>query len=411
MPTIIAMNGGGSVSSGAGVSGMMQQVNLPRSSLKTGASSFVQEETVTINGFNSNQYSTSITWGDNIFWFYGGTSILYIYSRTTKTATSKSYSNADLKSRFDYIVIGSKAYLLSRYTKAFNVLDLETGELSSLSKPNTSYTTYADYIPSCMRFDSTYNKIYVFCSDVYRTSNDSYAAYSIHCYDIASNTWTKLYGYENGSKSTSDLFGKGCLIDFSDKEVKFVSNLLRASGNPWSFIVPRTAAPTSGTYNSNETVFTVLQGNNGADYQQGTTMIGTDDQAFGLTGSKPFKFNLFTGETSDVNLLGSAPASTSGNYTAFWTYGITYCGGKLYYCDGQKLFAMDYKQTADANGPLAWKIFKGQKYSALSPMELHKADGSTLTIGTQQQIAEQDIEIRVGEYDNASTDKYLLIEN
>lgn len=408
MPTIIAMNGGGSSSAGAGVSGMMQQVNLPRSSLKTGASSFVQEETVTINGFTSHPYSTSITWGDNIFWFYGSQSLFYIYNRTTKTATSKSYSNADATSRFDYIVIGSKAYLLSRFTKTFNVLDLETGELSSLSKPGASSVAGSQYIPSCMRYDAIYNKIYVFCGDYYSSGNCNC---SIYCYDVASNTWTLLYTLPNGGSSSSSIYSKGCLIDFSDKEVKIVSNLLRTSGNPWSFVVPRTAAPTSGTYNSNETVFTILQGNNGADYQQGTTMIGTDDQAFGLTGSKPFKFNLFTGETSDVKLLGSAPASTSGNYTAFMTYGITYCGGKLYYCDGQKLFAMDYRQTADANGPLAWKILKGQKYSALSPMELHKADGSHLTIGTQQQIAEQDIEIRVGEYDNASTDKYLLIEN
>lgn len=408
MPTIIAMNGGGSASSGAGVSGMMQQVNLPRSSLKTGASSFVQEETVTINGFTSHPYSTSITWGDNIFWFYGTKSTFYIYNRTAKTTTVKSYSNADAASKFDYIVIGSKAYLLSRFAKIFNVLDLETGELSSLSRPSTASTTEnSPHIPSCMRYDPIYNKIYVFCGDYYSSSNYNC---SIYCYDVASNTWTKLYTLPS-SGSGSFIYSKGCLIDFSDKEVKFVSNLLKTSGNPWSFVAPRTAAPTSGTYNSNETVFTVLQGNNGADSQQGTTMIGTDDQAFGLTGSKPFKFNLFTGETSDVKLLGSAPASTTGNYTAFYTYGITYCGGKLYYCDGQKLFAMEYKQTADANGPLAWKILKGQKYSALSPIELHKAGGSILTIGTQQQIAEQDIEIRVGEYDNASSDKYLLIEN
>ena len=67
--------------------------------------------------------------------------------------------------------------------------------------------------------------------------------------------------------------------------------------------------------------------------------------------------------------------------------------------------------TVKPDGPLVWKIFKGQKYSAPDPITLHKLDGSTLEITPGQQEAISDIEIHIGEYDNNQTDKYLLIEN
>lgn len=414
MPNIIAMNGGGSSSSNAGVCGMMQQVKLPRSNLKANASSFVQEDVVYLNGFSSSSYSTTITWGDNIYWFKGGTNLLYIYNKTTKTTTSKSYPYSDAKSRFDYIIVGSKAYLMSRYYKYFNVLDLETNEITPLARPNAGYDSdayYIEYVPVCMRYDPIYNKIYTFCSDTNPdSSNDDRTSYSIHCYDVASNSWIRLYKYSSFSTSNSDIYGKGCLIDFSETQVKFVSNMFKTTGIPWSFTVPRTASPSSGIYNANETIFTALQGNTSSS-SQGTTMIGTDEQVFGLTGSKLFQFNLFTGDTTEDNILGAVPVSKTSSYTAFYTYGVTYYDGKLYYSDGERLYSMDCSPITGEEGPLVWKIFKGHKYNALSPITLHKADGSFITIGTQQKIAEEDIEIHIGEYDTASTEKYLLIEN
>ncbi|WP_308752948.1 hypothetical protein [uncultured Anaerotruncus sp.] len=396
---------------GSGVGRMMQQVKLPRSTLSGQSSSFMQELTMSLTGWTSYGYNMSLTWGDTVYVQVGNN--MLTYNRITKTQGEKismagNYSDS---MRFIPIIVDQRAFLLSGSGGYFSVLDLASGQVTKLSSPPFSGSFYNDlsYVLPVMRYDRTYNKIYAAIPIRYYSNGSSYG-YELTAYDVASNTWTLLYRNKD-SFSLSNYQGKGCLIDFNEDTVKFVCNMGRISGNPWSFTTPRNASPSGGVFNATETVYTKLQGHPSNDYTSAATIVQTDDKVFGLQGSKLFTFDLFTGETSDESLFGAVPVSNSGSFPAAQAYGCNYCNGKLWYCDGQRLFSLDYDLTVKPDGPLVWKIFKGQKYSAPDPITLHKLDGSTLEITPGQQEAISDIEIHIGEYDNNQTDKYLLIEN
>lgn len=396
---------------GSGVGHMMQQVKLPRSTLSGKSSSFMQELTMNLTGWTGYGYNMSLTWGDTVYVQVQNT--MLTYNRVSKTQGANIYmaGNYNDSMRFVPIIVDQRAFLLSGSGGYFSVLDLESQQVTKLSSPPSSGSFYSDstYILPVMRYDRTYNKIYAAVPIRYYY-NGSFYGYELTAYDVASNTWTLLYRNTN-LLSSSNYQGKGCLIDFNEDTVKFVSNMGRSSGNPWSFTTPRNASPSGGVYNATETVYIKLQGHSSNDYTSAATIVQTDDKVFGLQGSKLFTFDLFTGETSDESLFGAVPVSNSGNYPAVQAYGCNYSDGKLWYCDGQRLFSLDYDLTVKPDGPLVWKIFKGQKYSAPDPITLHKPDGSTFKITVEQQEAAADIEIHIGEYDNNQTDKYLLIEN
>ena len=397
---------------GNGVGHMMQQVKLPRSTLSGQSSSFMQELTMNLKGWTSYGYNMSLTWGDTVYVQVKNTLLTYHRSTKTQGDNIRMMGNYDENTRFVQIIVDKRAFLLSGYTLFFSVLDLESGQVTKLSAPpyglNNYYNQAANILP-VMRYDRAYNKIYAAIPIRYYPNNTALNGYELAVYDVASNTWTLLNRNPDFCKASNNS-GKGCLIDFNEDTVKFVSNMGRSSGAPWSFTTSRNASPSGGVFNTTETIYTQLRGNTDG-HGSSATIVQTDDKVFGLQGSKLFTFDLFTGETSDESLFGAVPVSNSGNYPAVQAYGCNYCDGKMWYCDGQRLFSLDYDLTVKPDGPLVWKIFKGQKYSAPDPITLHKPDGSTLEITAGQQEAAADIEIHIGEYDNNQTDKYLLIEN
>lgn len=414
-----SLSSAGSGNNSSGLTHQMQQIKLPRSTLKTDLSSFQLVEQISLSNSTWYEYSRSWVFGDMVY-ILRNSSIIHCYNKATKTEESSinvtGFSNAAQGPV--QIIIGSKVYLLHSYNVKFCVFDLISRTWSSLTSPiiPTNYSSSSAFGIASMRYDSVYNKIYAFIPIRYFPSSTYYYTELLEVYDIASNTWTLLIAAPNGNAVSDNSYriGRTCLIDFSESTVKFVSNAGRTGGNPWSFSTNRSANPTGGVFTSNETVYTSLQGIASPSYNEEGTIVQTDDEVFGLIGSKLFKFNLFTGENTEENLLGAVPLAAIGSpagYTAARSFGVTFNGGKLWYCDGLNLYAMDYNQSIDPNGALAWKIFAGQKYSAIDPLTIHKADGSIINITTEQQLAEEDIEIRIGEYNNYDSEKYILIES
>lgn len=424
MPILVSSGGGGSSGRKSGSGFMLQQVKLPRSHLQAEASSFQLVERFVYPNYTARSAYTHLIYGDDVY--IQETYNWYPYNRITKTFGSSLFLrkfvsfNQYITTRIIPIIIDKKVYFMgSDSGDPFGVLDLETKTITELNKPEMAIPSgwYAsggiqNRIYPVLRYDRKFHKIYA-CVPCYKSAGSSdFYSMSLMVYDVATNTWTHLYSNSSfASSNTTAFLGRGGLIDFSDTEVKFVCNCAR--DKPWSFTLTRSATPSGGIENENETVYPHLASTKN-DYSI-TTIVQTDDKVFGLTGNKLYQFDLFTGEVSDDNLLGAVPPITGNGadtkWTASCTNGVNYYDGKLWFYSGDALYSINFDQVIKPNGPLVWKILKGQKYNALSPITIKKADGSVYTISTEQQEADTDIEIKVGEYDNATTDAYILIES
>lgn len=429
--TINVGTGFGSQWNSGGGGGKLQQIWLPRSVLKADQTNFYKIEDYTSTPMHFAPTSTSFVDG-NLIYIYQGNNI-YVYNMTTRsweeTITPTPAWNTN--QRQYHIRVGRKVYMMCSISTLFGYFDLDLKKYVSLSFPSTvglgggtsqnfSLSAPNNLMGLALRYDSLYNKIYAIVPYRYTSGSNNYqGAVACYVYDIASNTWSFI-SYSTLSAgvypaSQASYLGKGYLIDFSDTKVKFLYN---GNAAAYSLTIDRTDTPTVGSNKwQTETTFTYLPGSTTVDASTMCSIIQTDDKVFGIKGNKVFRFNLFTGEVSEDSLFGAVPvmtilgSSSSTSYSAAACYSISYDNGKLYYATHDQVWAMDYIQSIQPGGPLAFKIYTGQKYSSFKPIVIKKADGTEYLIDQTVRKAERDIEIRVGEYDNTQEMSYLLIEN
>lgn len=419
--TINVGTGFGSQWNSGGGGGKLQQIWLPRSVLKADQTNFYKIEDYTSVPVSNAAYACSFVDGNLIYIQNGATFNVYNMATRSWETTISGLSGWGPDQRIYYIRVGRKVYMMRSVSSVFGYFDLDLKKYISLSFPSNftfSLSSPNNLIGLAMRYDSLYNKIYAIIPYRYMSNNINYnGSVACYVYDIASNTWQHISNHtlSAGAYTAGQVqyLGKGCLIDFSDTKVKFLNNGANAA---YSLTIDRTDTPTMGSNAwQTETTFTYLPGSTTIDASAMCSIIQTDDKVFGIKGNKVFRFNLFTGEVSEDSLFGAVPVMTilgsSSNLSAAASYGVSYDNGKLYFATHNQVWAMDYIQSIQPGGPLAFKIYTGQKYSSFKPIVIKKADGTEYLIDQTVRKAEQDIEIRVGEYDNTQEMSYLLIEN